>query len=51
MLPWFTKDLFIFLREGKHNFYKKKKSRMEDNLSELGGPSSKAKYETLSDSE
>lgn len=28
-----------------------KESKMEDNLSELGEPSSKAKYESLSDSE
>ena len=33
----------------KHNL--NKKSKMEDNLSELGEPSSKAKYESLSDSE
>jgi len=33
------------------NMIYKKKSKMEDNLSELGEPSSKAKYESLSDSE
>jgi len=33
----------------KHNL--NKESKMEDNLSELGEPSSKAKYESLSDSE
>jgi len=38
-----------FLKEMKHNL--NKKSKMEDNLSELGEPSSKAKYESLSDSE
>ena len=33
----------------KHNL--NKKSKMEDNLSELGEPSSKAKYYKFSDSE
>ena len=37
----------MFLK--KHNL--NKESKMEDNLSELGEPSSKAKYESLSDSE
>jgi hypothetical protein len=31
--------------------YLNKESKMEDNLSELGEPSSKPKYESLSDSE
>jgi len=41
------KQIIIFLR--KHNL--NKESKMEDNLSELGEPSSKAKYKSLSDSE
>jgi len=41
------KQIIMFLK--KHNL--NKESKMEDNLSELGEPSSKAKYESLSDSE
>ena len=40
---------YTFPKGMKHNL--NKKSKMEDNLSELGKPSSKAKYESLSDSE
>lgn len=40
---------YTFPKGMKHNL--NKKSKMEDNLSELGEPSSKAKYDVLSDSE
>lgn len=40
---------YTFPKGMKHNL--NKKSKMEDNLSELGKPFSKAKYELLSDSE